>query len=198
MHGNDRELVLASASPRRAELVERLGIPFRVEPSRYLEQDGDRRGNPARLVEELALAKAKEVSTRLGRGFVLGADTVVVLDGAVLEKPSDPDDARRMLAMLAGRWHEVYTGLALIGADAAQARTAHERTRVKFRSLLPAEIEAYVRTGEPLDKAGAYGIQGFGAALVERVDGCYTNVVGLPLARLVSLLREGGWRVLGV
>ncbi|MGE5597932.1 MAG: Maf family protein [Bacteroidota bacterium] len=198
MKGGEEELILASTSPRRAALLRKLGIPFRVEPSDYSEQAGNRPGDPARLVEELAAGKAKEVSARLGRGLVLGADTVVALSGAVLEKPSDPEDARRMLAALSGRWHEVHTGLALIRADIMEVRTAHERTRVKFRTLLPGEIDAYVRTGEPMDKAGAYGIQGLGAALVERVDGCYTNVVGLPLACLISLLREGGIRVLGV
>jgi len=127
---------------------------------------------------------------------VLGADTVVIHAGATLEKPGDAAEARKMLAVLAGEWHEVYTGLALVEPVSGNSLVEHERTRVKFRHLPPDEIEAYVRTGEPLDKAGAYGIQGLGAVLVERIEGCYTNVVGLPLARLAVMLREFGLDVL--
>lgn len=147
-------------------------------------------------MEALALGKAREVAGRLGHGLVIGADTVVILSGATLEKPADAAEAREMLAALSGRWHEVYTGLALVDGLTGIARIGHERTRVKFRRLLPGEIEAYVGSGEPLDKAGAYGIQGLGAVLVERIEGCYTNVVGLPLARLISMLREFGVEVL--
>ncbi len=190
-----RGLILASASPRRAELLAGLGLAFTVTPSLYVEQHENRPSAPEHLVELLALGKAQEVGRRLGHGLILGADTVVMRDGAVLEKPADPEDARRMLRRLSGGWHEVFTGLALCEAHTGRKSTGHERTRVKFRPLAPEEIDAYVRTGEPMDKAGAYGIQGMGAVLVERIEGCYSNVVGLPLARLALMLRDFGVEV---
>ena len=196
MDAKERELILASASPRRAELLRMLGLTFRVVPSGFEERHEGRTGDPARLVKALALGKAEEVAAEVGRGLVLGADTVVILAGGILEKPADPAGARAMLQRLSGRWHEVYTGVALLEAERKEFRVGHERTRVKFRRLDPEEIEAYIRTGEPLDKAGAYGIQGLGAILVERIEGCYTNVVGLPLTRVALMLREFGWRIL--
>ena len=192
------DLILASSSPRRSDLLAGLGLRFEAVPSRFPEQHEGRPGDPARLVEALALGKAREVADRLGRGLVLGADTVVIRDGEILEKPADAAEAGKMLAILAGRWHEVYTGLALVAPVTGNCLVEHERTRVKFRHLTPHEIEAYVQTGEPLDKAGAYGIQGLGAVLVERIEGCYTNVVGLPLARLAVMLREFGLEVLRI
>ncbi|NLG84394.1 MAG: septum formation inhibitor Maf [Firmicutes bacterium] len=191
------ELILASSSPRRAALLSGLGLTFRVVPSSFEERhEGARPEDPTRLVESLALGKAREVAERIGHGLVLGADTVVILAGEILEKPLDAAEARRMLVKLSGRWHEVYTGVAVVAAEEGRFRVAHERTRVKFRRLAPEEIEAYVRTGEPMDKAGAYGIQGRGALLVERIHGCYTNVVGLPLVKTALLLREFGLRIL--
>lgn len=185
-------LILASASPRRAELLAGLGLAFQVVPSDFSERHEGRPRDPRRLVEALSLGKAREVAERLGAGLVLGADTVVILSGKTLEKPADAVEAERMLKLLSGRWHDVYTGVALVRAPAGPIRVGHVRTRVKFRRLAPSEISAYVKTGEPMDKAGAYGIQGLGATLVERVEGCYTNVVGLPLAKLVTMLREFG------
>ena len=190
------ELILASASPRRAELLAGLGLSFQVVPSAYEERHEDRPGDPAELVRTLAAGKAWEVARAAGRGLVLGADTVVILAGAVLEKPADTHEARKMLGALSGQWHEVYTGVALVEASACRSMIGHERTRVKFGNLTPAVIDAYVETGEPMDKAGAYGIQGRGAVLVERIDGCYTNVVGLPLSLLAAMLREFGLEVL--
>ncbi|MGE5527594.1 MAG: Maf family protein [Patescibacteria group bacterium] len=190
-------LVLASASPRRAALLEGLGLKFSVVPSGFEERHAGRPGDPAKLVESLALGKAADVAAGLNSGLVLGADTVVILRGEVLEKPSGEAEARAMLRRLSGRWHEVYTGLALVEAGGGARRVGHERTRVRFRALEPEEIEAYVRTGEPLDKAGAYGIQGCGAVLVREIRGCYTNVVGLPLALLAQMLGEFGVAVLG-
>jgi septum formation protein len=188
-------IILASASPRREALLTQTGLPFRVEPSGVSEEAAGRFGNPASFVEQAALAKAEEVASRVGDGLVLGADTVVVIGGEALGKPATPADARKMLALLSNATHEVYTGLALVlvsSGSIVRRRVDHEMTRVTFRALTPEDIEGYMATGEPMDKAGGYGIQGRGAALVERIEGCYFNVVGLPLARLVEMLREFG------
>ena len=186
------ELVLASVSPRRAELLAVLGLDFRVVPSLFSEDHAERPAEPIGLVESLALGKAAEVAARMQKALVIGADTIVTLAAKILEKPRDEQEARDMLRMLSGRWHRVYTGVALVETDSGRSAIAHECTRVKFRPLAEDEIGAYAATGEPLDKAGAYGIQGRGAVLVERIEGCYTNVVGLPMARLAVMLREFG------
>jgi len=193
--GASVRIILASASPRREALLTQIGLACRVEPSGVSEEEAGRSGDPASFVEQAALAKAEEVAARVGDGLVLGADTVVVIGGEVLGKPASIADAREMLARLSNATHEVYTGLALVlvsGGNVVRRRVGHEITRVTFRALTPEDIEGYVATGEPTDKAGAYGIQGRGAALVERIEGCYFNVVGLPLARLVEMLREFG------
>ena len=178
-------LVLASASPRRRSLLARLGLAFDVRPS-----DADEtwpvglEAGPA--AAEVALRKAR--ATTAPGALVLAADTVVVLDGEVLGKPADAAEAARTLRRLSGRTHTVATGIAL--AHAGREATAHEITRVTFADLSDAEIAAYVRTGSPLDKAGSYGIQDdAGALLVERIEGDYFNVVGLPLRRLYATLR---------
>lgn len=151
--------------------------------------------DPASFVEQAALAKAEEVGSRVGEGLVLGADTAVVIGSQVLGKPACAAEAHTMLQCLSGATHRVYTGLALVQVAAGRVtrrRSAHEMTRVTMRRLGAREIAAYVATGEPLDKAGAYGIQGRGALLIEHIEGCYFNVVGLPLARLADLLGEFG------
>jgi septum formation protein len=183
-------LILASASPRRRELLARLGLAFEVRPV-----DADetpRPGEPPEaLVLRLALAKAR-AAARAGE-LALGADTVVAIEHEVLGKPVDAEDARRMLRALSGRPHDVWTGVALVAAGPAGASREQvhaERTAVTFRRLTEDEIAAYVESREPLDKAGAYAIQGGAAAFVERVDGDYDNVVGLPLAALRRLLDE--------
>ncbi|UCH33195.1 MAG: septum formation inhibitor Maf [Armatimonadota bacterium] len=188
-------IILASASPRREALLKQIGLPFRVEPSGVSEEKAQRPGDPASFVEQAALAKAEDVAARVRDGLVLGADTVVVVGGRVLGKPTSAAEAREMLASLSGVTHDVYTGLALVQVEdgsVRRRRTAHEATRVTFRRLSRDDIEGYVATGEPMDKAGAYGIQGRGAVLVERIEGCYSNVVGLPVARLVEMLRDFG------
>lgn len=193
-----RLIILASASPRREALLARMGLPFRVEPSTVPEEQAPRTSHPGALTEKAALDKAQEVAARLVDGLVLGADTVVVIGVHALGKPSSAAQAREMLQHLSGATHRVYTGLALVqvkGGRVTRQRTAHEMTRVTMRRLDTREIEAYIATGEPLDKAGAYGIQGRGALLVERVEGCYYNVVGLPLARLARMLGEFGVNV---
>jgi septum formation protein len=183
-----RKLILASASPRRAELLQQLGLSFQIIASDLPEEISG--GDPARLVKELALQKAMQVGRSLGRGLILGADTVVVLGRSIFGKPANAAAAITMLQQLSGKEHSVYTGLALLDAATGRQLTDTVKTDVCFRQLQNAEIEAYVTTGEPLDKAGAYGIQGRGATLVESISGCYFNVVGLPLSRLVIMLRE--------
>lgn len=178
-------LVLASASPRRRDLLARLGLTFTVSPTDADETwPSDLDAGPA--AEEVALRKARALD--VSGALVLAADTVVVLDGDVLGKPADADAARRTLRRLAGRTHRVVTGLAVRHED--RETTAHETTRVTFAPLSDVEIDAYVATGSPFDKAGAYGIQDdAGALLVSRIEGDYFNVVGLPLRRLYETLR---------
>jgi septum formation protein len=180
-------LVLASASPRRRQLLEMLGIPVRVAPSHIPEVRGAGEG-PVAYAERLAREKAESV----GGAWVLGADTTVVLGADVLEKPADADDAVRMLMALQGRTHEVVTAVALAAGGVTRQRT--DVTRVTFRPADERRLRAYVATGEPMDKAGAYGIQGYGAALVERIEGDFFGVMGLPVRLVLDLLEEAGWR----
>ncbi len=189
--GRAEPLVLASISPRRAQLLSMLGVPFRViEPAGA--EDGRRR--PEEMPEEYAVrqarAKALTVARAVREGIVLGADTIVYLDGEVLEKPRDAREAAVFLERLSGREHEVVSGICLARAGGEPSRCAHERSAVRFARLDRGTIERYVATGEPLDKAGAYGIQGIGGMLIESIRGCYFNVMGLPLARLRRLFRE--------
>ncbi|HEV2055906.1 MAG TPA: Maf family protein [Methylomirabilota bacterium] len=185
-------LVLASASPRRQDLLAGLGIPFTVQPSRVAEVHPP--GPAAAAVAAVALDKARAVAREWtgGPAVVLGADTEVVLDGRYLGKPRDAADAARMLRELSGRTHEVVTGLALVDAPSGREETLAVTTRVTMIDASAEEIAAYVATGEPLDKAGAYAIQGQGARLVARVDGCFTNVVGLPVETTRRLLKRWG------
>ncbi len=188
-------LVLASRSPRRADLLRLVGLPFEVHPpDDAVEADhalvlAPLHAQPARYAEELAALKAAAVGEVMPGRLVLGADTIVVLGQEVLEKPRDPADARRILASLAGRRHVVITAIALAGPG-GRAWRGHAATEVEFLPLSEAAIARYVATGEPLDKAGAYGIQGYGAMMVREVVGCYFNVMGLPLALLGQALRE--------
>lgn len=192
------KIILASASPRRRELLEQIGLSFEVMTSQVEEKISS--AGPDRVVEELSCQKAKAVAEKLSRPkaggavLVIGADTVVALDGAILGKPSDPGDAFRMLERLQGREHEVYTGVTLLyrAADASEwtAKSFHERTGVHFHPMTEAEISEYVDTGDPLDKAGAYGIQGFCARYISGIEGDYNNVVGLPVGRLYQEIKE--------
>jgi septum formation protein len=183
-------LILASASPRREELLRRLGVPFTVVPSGLPEELAP--GPPEHAVRALALAKARAVARRVSAGVVLGADTVVALGGAIFGKPTGPDDARRMLQALRGRTHEVITGVALVEAPAGRETATTVVTEVQMGEYGEKEIDAYLVTGEPYDKAGAYAIQGAGGRLIARVEGCYTNVVGLPLQTTRRLLEAWG------
>lgn len=188
-------LILASSSPRRRELLQALGIPFTVMTSDVDETTAPGL-SPAQVVEELSLRKAREVAARLTEGVVLGSDTIVVLDGHILGKPADEADAFRMLSMLQGREHTVYSGVALIDAATGRSEVAHSHTDVKIRPLSEAEIKSYIATKEPMDKAGSYAIQGIGATIVEGITGDYFTVVGLPLCLTSKLLARFGMPIL--
>ncbi|HTK55696.1 MAG TPA: Maf family protein [Gemmatimonadales bacterium] len=181
-----RVLTLASASPRRKQLLEMLGLPIRVVPSHIPE---------APLPRETPLAYSKRLAREKSRAvpgeFVLGADTIVVMDEHLLEKPADVEDAVRMLTLLQGRSHEVISSVALAHNGKEEVRT--DITKVTFRECDEAMLRAYVATGEPMDKAGAYGIQGYGAALVEKVEGDFFGVMGLPVRLVLELLTDAGW-----
>ncbi len=186
------KLILASLSPRRQELLRQVGVKFEVVPSDF-EELGASSLAPVDYVKENACGKALAVARKVhADDVVLAADTIVVLDGAILGKPGDEKEAACMLAKLSGRTHEVFTGMAV--AFRGRIFTRVEKTDVMMRLLTTREIAVYAATGEPLDKAGAYGIQGKGALLVERIEGCYYNVVGLPLVALLKLFGEAGVR----
>ena len=187
-------LILASGSPRRRQLLEQIGLTFVVRSS-DVDESVSPGLTPALVVESLSARKGEAVAAEAAPGdLVLSADTVVALDGAILGKPRDRAEAEAMLTALSGRTHQVYTGVTLL--QDGRRLTGHEVTAVTFRPLSPEEIAAYVSTGEPMDKAGAYGIQGLGALLVERLEGDYFNVMGLPLCRLGEMLAQFGVRPL--
>jgi len=182
-------LLLASASPRRRDLLRNAGFDFEVQASNIVEEmkEGER---PEEFARRAAREKALHVAAvSPGGSLVLGADTVVVIDGVTLGKPSDLEDAARMLRLLSGRTHQVHTGICLVRAPDEVKALEHETTLVTFRELDAAEIRAYVESGEPLDKAGAYAVQGLASKFVTRISGCYSNVVGLPVARLYGILK---------
>ena len=182
-------LILASASPRRRELLEKFGVPFLVDPAAGPELP-PAGATPAETVQALSAAKAGEVARRHPGCVVIGADTVVEQNGVILGKPRDEQDAFRMLRALSGREHRVYTGVTVTNGAATLSHA--EETRVFFRALTDREIRAYIATGEPMDKAGAYGYQDFASLFVERIEGDYFNVVGLPLCRLGYMLETLG------
>ncbi|MBR1660177.1 MAG: septum formation protein Maf [Oscillospiraceae bacterium] len=185
------KFILASASPRRRELLEMLRVhPLEIRPAAGEEKAHPELG-PEDLVTELSLAKASEIAAGAGpEDVVIGADTVVALDGAVLGKPKDPDDAARMLRALSGREHSVFTGVTVIRGVEVISRAEH--SRVRFRPLEEGEIARYIASGEPMDKAGAYGAQGLASLFVERIDGDFFNVMGLPLCLLGRMLLKFG------
>jgi septum formation protein len=184
-------VVLASASPRRRELLNLIGIEHEVRPAN-IDETMRPRETPRRHVERLAREKASAIAKRDPDLITIGADTIVVINRKVLGKPRDTDDAAGMLGLLSGREHMVTTAVAV--ARGKKLRSAVEEVRVRFRRLRDDEIEAYIATGEPMDKAGAYGIQGYGATIVERIEGDYFSVMGLPIVRLIGLLRDVGVR----
>lgn len=177
-------LTLASKSPRRKELLKQIGIPFVVIVSDAEEVSGNS-WTPAALVVENAKRKARAVAEKYPDSPVLGADTVVSLEGKIFGKPKDKDEARKMLTALSGKMHEVTTGLALINRN--EIRTTSVTTKVFFDTMTKADIDAYIATDEPMDKAGAYAIQGKAARFIEKIEGSYSNVVGLPLNALIQM-----------
>ena len=182
-------LILASASPRRRDLLRNAGFDFEVRPSQIVEEI-----QPGELPEDFARRAAREKALQIAAssprgGLVLGADTIVVIDGRTLGKPSDPQDATRMLRLLSGRTHQVHTGICLVRAPDSIEALKHETTLVTFRELDEEEIRQYVESGEPSGKAGAYAIQGLASKFVTRISGCYSNVVGLPIALVYEILK---------
>ncbi len=191
MRDSDAKFILASASPRRVELLGQMGLKFSVIPAHVDEEYADGE-TPAEHVTRLSEKKSAEVARANPNAWVLAADTVVVLDGNILGKPDDKEDARRMLNTLSARTHEVYTGYCLMNNCADKRVTDFVVSRVKIKALSAAEVEFYLNTDEPYDKAGSYAVQGIGAFMVESIDGSYTNVVGLPLCQVVDLLDSLG------
>lgn len=185
----EKQIILASASPRRRDILDQLQIPYRAVPSPVKEvwlADEP----PQAMVSRLAKEKAAAVHVLFPEACTIAADTIVVADGTILGKPRDTEEATLMLKKLQGIWHEVITGVCVRTDQLMKVDVA--KTRVRMRSLTPEEIEAYVASGEPMGKAGAYAIQGLGASLVEEIAGCFYNVVGLPIALTIRLLREAG------
>jgi len=180
------KLLLASASPRRAEILRIVGWPFETLPVNI---DESRRDNEdaAGYVQRLAREKAEAAAQRVSNQLIVAADTTVVIDGHILEKPLDENDARRMLHLLNNRWHQVLTGIAIIDSS-SRTTIAHEQTEVKFAAMSDGQIDWYAASGEPIDKAGAYAIQGLGARFIEGIRGDYFNVVGLPVRLLYELV----------
>ena len=185
-------IILASASPRRAELLSQIGVEFELAPSQVEERPHPDEAPPD-YITRIARAKVIAVAGQQEVGLIIGADTVVVLDGRLIGKPDDPAEAQSMLRQLSGRWHAVMTGVALYDLETRREVADYNKTLVKFAQLTDREIEWYVNTGEPMDKAGAYGIQGLGGLFVDEIAGNYYNVVGLPIPLVYRLARRLGY-----
>lgn len=183
-----KKIILASASPRRSELLRQIGIPFTVCVSEICEEKQENE-LPVSLVKRLAVEKASAIAADENT-IVIAADTIVAFENAILGKPADEEDAVRMLSMLSGKTHDVHTGICVRSGDQTVFETVS--TKVVFRDLSAEEIKKYVQSGEPMDKAGAYGIQGAAASFVSEIHGDYYNVVGLPLCRLTEILKNFG------
>lgn len=191
-----KKIVLASASPRRKKLLSQIGLNFIVESSNIDEQFDKESSDFDSLVKDLAYKKAKNVARNYTDGIIIGADTIVAIEGSILGKPNSEYEAKMMLKKLSGKWHSVFTGVAVIDLDSKVILTDFVESKVKFKKLSRSEIDNYVKTGEPFDKAGAYGIQGKGALLVEKINGCYYNIVGLPVSKLGKMLSKIGVELL--
>jgi septum formation protein len=185
------KIILASASPRRAEILRTVGWPFETLPVNIDESRRDNEGAEA-YVRRLARTKAEAAAAQRPGCMIVAADTTVVIDGQILEKPIDNDDAQRMLRLLNNRWHQVLTGVAVIDDENSETKIAHATTEVKFAAMSDDDLKWYVATGEPMDKAGAYAIQGQGARFIERIKGDFFNVVGLPVRLLFELIDGNG------
>jgi len=186
----NKPVVLASASPRRQHLLKQIGLNFIVHPS-GIDEDSHSFPTPEEYVLNLSKKKAYEVAKNYGDALIISADTIVVLDGEIINKPKNPDEAKQMLRKLSGKTHKVYTGFTILDTKTKKTLSDFEVTDVKFRELTDEEIDEYVATGSPLDKAGAYGIQDdYGAVFVERINGCFYNVVGFPLTKFYLAMKK--------
>ncbi|MFC2067185.1 Maf family protein [Chloroflexota bacterium] len=190
-----KTIILASASPRRKILLEKIGLIFEVEPSNY-EEDMPLRLEPHEFARKISLEKARVVAGKHKNSIVIAADTFIVFGGQILGKPHTEKAAREMLEAIRGKYHSVITGFSIIDASKNKTLSKTVETKVYIRELTSVEIDAYVKSGEPLDKAGAYAIQGLGSVFVEKIDGDYYNVVGLPLSTLTEALKEFGIHIL--
>jgi septum formation protein len=186
-----RKIILASTSPRRHELAQQMGLEFDIVPSDY-EEDMTLNLSSKKLALLLSLGKAEDVAKKFSDGIVIGIDTFVVLKNKKLGKPKSKEDAFRMLKSLSGKWHEVHSGIAMIDCKTKRIIQDHELTKVKFRKLSDEDINKYIGTGRPMDKAGAYGIQDLSSIFVEKVDGCYFNVMGFPIHNVYKNLKKLG------
>lgn len=188
-----KNIYLASSSPRREQILRELGFNFATNPPvNFIEKESG--GEPEALVCFNALGKAKEVAGKYINSIIIGCDTVVTLGSEILGKPATSEKAYEMLEKLSGSWHNVFSGLAVIDTEFCRELVGYEKTEVKFRVLSKNEIDDYVQSGEPLDKAGAYGIQGYGRVFVEEIKGSVSTVIGLPKALVVNFLSEFGMR----
>ncbi len=192
MHTTPVRWILGSASPRRREILSAIGLQHEVRPSRLAEPPCGRGENPRRYTIRVARLKARDVACGVSSGLVIAADTIVVRGSRILGKPVSRGQAGHMLRSLSGRWHEVVTGLCLVNLGSGQDRAASTVSHVHFRRLTADEISWYLDTGEYADKAGAYAIQGYGSLFIDRIEGCYFNVVGFPLFSFERLVRELG------
>ncbi|MFC2002134.1 Maf family protein [Chloroflexota bacterium] len=190
-----KTIILASASPRRKLLLEKIGLIFEVEPGNY-EEDLPLRLEPHEFARKISLEKARVVASKHKNSIVIAADTIIVFGGQILGKPHTEKNARKMLAAISGKYHSVITGFSIIDTGKNKTLSKSVETKVYIRKLTLMEIDAYVKSGEPLDKAGAYAIQGLGSVFVEKIDGDYYNVVGLPLSALTEALKEFGINIL--
>ncbi len=189
-------IILASNSPRRKDLLEQIGIKFEIMPSDIDEDLDALEGTIYEKLEQLAFMKAKHIAEKVREGLVIGADTVVVIDDVILGKPVDEEDAYKMLTLLNGRTHQVITGISIIDAEINEYKTDHIVTSVEFNNMSEEEIRSYIKSKEPLGKAGAYAIQGLGAIFVAHIAGDYFNIVGLPINALNKMLLGFGYKVL--
>jgi len=186
-----KRIILASSSPRRKGLLQQIGMQFEVKPSNY-EEDMTIKLPPHKLCKLLAYGKALDVAHRVKKGLVIGVDTFVTLGNKKLGKPKNMNDARKMLKMLSGKVQKIYSGIAIIDAETGKELVDYEVTKVYFRKISDKEIDAYIKTGESEGKAGSYAIQGLGVVFISKIEGCYTNVIGLPLYKLTQMLKKFG------
>jgi len=191
MKKEQRKIILASSSPRRRTLLEQIGLSFTVDASNG-EEDLRQGKEPHKLAQNISLQKARLVAVRHPDALIIAADTLGVIDGKIIGKPGTEEEAREMLSLLSGRPHRVITGLTVMDTATGKTVSRSVETTVYFKRLSERAIDAYVRTGEPMDKAAAYGIHGLGAVLVEKIEGDYFNIVGLPLSTLASVLADFG------